>query len=119
MAAPTLRRSFMLFHLVLGLGILAGSIDTLLFALGQSHYQRLHLGTLGTLEAAGAVLFLFPRTLRVGGTLMLLTILGAALVHMLRGQWRPDLLIYAAGTWFVMVHGAAWGARPQAPDVAA
>jgi hypothetical protein len=123
MATRNVRRSFIIFHLVLGLGLLFGSSETLLHALGNtvghSDHAHLHLAIVAGLEGLGAVLFLLPRTLRVGGILLLITILGAWAVHSVRGEWRFDLLIYAAGTWFVMVHGAEWGARPAGPDGAA
>ena len=109
MAAPALRRSFTAFHLVLGLGLLFLSSETLVDGLTSTHGLQPHLVLVGGLETLGAALFLFPRTLRVGGALLLLTILLALFVHALSGQWRVDLVIYAAGTWFVMVHGAAWG----------
>jgi len=118
MVAPDVRRSFIIFHLVLGLGLLIGSAETLLHALGHavghSDHAYNHLAVVAGLEAMGAVLFLLPGTLRAGGIILLITILGAWAVHSLRGELRFDLLIYAAGTWLVMVHGAAWGAGAAA-----
>lgn len=120
MATPTLRRSFFTFHLTLGLILLIFSLRTAAEALGPAAgHANPHVGLIAIIEAAGAILFLFARSLRVGGALLLLS-LGLALVsHALSGQFRGDLLIYAAGTWFVMVHGPAWPTALPSSDVAA
>ena len=112
MATPILRRSFIAFHLTLGLTLLVLSARTVLEALQGGHAHP-HVALLGAMEAAGAVLFLLPRSLRAGGVLLLITIGLAFLVHAATGQFRGDLLVYAAGTWFVMVHGPAWDESPR------
>ena len=108
MATPALRRSFFAFHVTLGLVLLVYSVKTALDALPGTGHLNHPAVLIGTLEAIGAVLFLFPRTLRTGGALLLLSIGVAFLLHGLSGQFRGDLLIYGTGTWFVMVHGPAW-----------
>jgi hypothetical protein len=60
---------------------------------------------LGGVEAAAAVLFLLPRAMRVGAVGLLLTIGIALTVHAVMGQFRGDLVLYAAAVTFVMVHG--------------
>ena len=107
MTTPLFRRSFTAFHLVLGLGILWLSVLTVMGALrpDAGHHDP-HALVLGTVEAIGALLFLFPRTLRAGAVLLLLTIGIAAAVHAFRGHLRIDLLIYAAGVWLVSAHRA-------------
>jgi hypothetical protein len=95
------RRAFLVFHVTLGLALLWGSVHTILH-LGTSD---LHALIIGSIEALGAVAFLFPRTLALGAGALLLTLLGALAVHAARGEWRPDLLVYAAGVFFVAVHG--------------
>ena len=114
MVTPILRRSFIAFHLTLGVTLLFLSVRTAIQALAvhESH-SSLHIAALAMLETLGAALFLWPRTLRVGGALLLLTIGIALLVHATAGQFRGDLLVYAAGTWFVLVHGSAWGNEPR------
>ena len=109
MVTPTVRRSFIGFHLILGLTLLYLSARTVLQAVqpGPQHLNP-HLALIGSVELIGAVLFLFPRSLRVGGTLLLLSIGLAFVTHVAAGQFRGDLLVYAAGTWFVMAHGSAW-----------
>ena len=96
------RRAFIVFHLVLGFALLWGSVHTVLH-LGATD---LHARVIGSVEALGAVAFLVPRTLRLGAVLLLVTILLALVVHAARGEWRPDLLVYAAGVLLVAVHGS-------------
>jgi hypothetical protein len=111
MVTTALRRSFIAFHLTLGLTLLFLSLRTVLQTLGpEASGAGAHVAVLGTIETIGAALFLLPRTLRIGGALLLLTIGGVAVLHALAGQFRGDLLIYAVGTWFVMVHGPGAGA---------
>jgi hypothetical protein len=106
-----IRRAFLIFHVILGLALLWGSVHTLLH-LGPTD---LHARIIGSIEAVGAVAFLIPRTLRFGGALLLLSLVGAVLVHAGLGDWRPDLLVYAAGVVLVTVHGSAY---QHAPGVA-
>jgi hypothetical protein len=104
MPSANLRRAFIGFHMVLGLALLYASVGT---AIHAHHEGNLHIVLLAAVEAVGAALFLCPRTLRVGGWLLLFALVVALGHHALIGQFRPDLLVYAAGTIFVMVHGPA------------
>ena len=107
MMTPLFRRSFTAFHLVLGLGILWLSVRTVMEALhSEAGHHDPHALAVGAVEAIGALLFLVPRTLRVGAALLLLTIVTAAAIHGVAGHWRIDLLIYAAGVWLVATHQA-------------
>lgn len=103
-----LRRMFVLFHVVLGLAVLVGSVLTA-WKGGNPHIRLL-----GAVEAVGAALFLFPRTVRPGAWLLLLTFGVALVIHITMGEWRGDLLVYAAGVAFVAVHGAAYSRFPRA-----
>ena len=114
MHSPLVRRSLAAFHVVLGGGLLIGSVQTLLPALSSgADHRSVHIALLAGVEALGAVLFLIPRTLRVGAALLLLTIVVAFIAHGVQGHWRWDLAIFAAGTWFVAVHGPGWGERAR------
>jgi hypothetical protein len=112
--ATRLRRAFTAFHLVLGLALLWGSVHTVL----RDGATDLHAGVIGSIEALGATAFLMPRTLRLGALLLLATIVLAVVLHAARGEWRPDLLVYAAGVLLVAVHASAVelpaGAAPAA-----
>jgi len=107
-SSASVRRSFILFHSVLGIGLLVGSIQMLVHALQEMHGTHGHLVPVAAVEAVGALLFLWPRTLRVGGAILLLMLLGMVAVHAFRGDWPLDFLTYAVGTWYVMVHGSGW-----------
>jgi uncharacterized membrane protein YphA (DoxX/SURF4 family) len=109
--APS-RRSFSAFHFVLGIGILWLSVRTVLMAVGPTGgHHNPHVAALGAVEAIGALLFLIPRTVRMGAVLLLLTIGIAAVVHAFSRELRVDLLIYAAGVWLVADHAG----RSSAP----
>ena len=103
-----IRPAFVGFHLILGLALLWASIHTIVH-LGPAD---LHARIIGGLEAIGAIAFLIPKTLRFGAGLLLVSLLGALLLHAARGEPRPDLLIYAAGVWLVAVHGSAYRGAP-------
>jgi hypothetical protein len=62
--------------------LLWGSVHTVLH-LGVTD---LHARVIGSVEALAAVAFL--------------------VVHAARGEWRPDLLVYATGVLLVAVHGS-------------
>lgn len=112
MTPTAVRRSFIAFHLVLGLGLLALSIETLLHALAPANRStHKHIAGIAIVEGIGALLFLLPPTLGAGALLLLVTVGGAFLIHTVQGQWRPDLAIYAAGVWYVLAHGSEWS-RP-------
>jgi uncharacterized membrane protein YphA (DoxX/SURF4 family) len=117
MAAQQIRRAFMLFHAVLGLGLLIMGHNTLFHALHERGFGYLTL--VAGLEFVGAILLLIPRTLKLGGVALLVTLIPGFIIHLTRGEWELQLLIYAAGVWFVMVHGAAWGRTPPTSRVSA
>ena len=99
-----IRRAFLVFHLTLGFALLWGSVHTLMHLGGND----VHALVIGSVEAIAAVAFLIPWTLRLGAALLLLTLVGAVLVHAGRGEWRPDLLVYASGVILVAVHGTTY-----------
>jgi uncharacterized membrane protein YphA (DoxX/SURF4 family) len=70
---------------------------------GSGH--DLHLVLLGSVEALAALLFLIPRSLRIGAVALLLVFAAAFLLHALRFELRGDLLVYAGAVSFVAVHG--------------
>ena len=117
MTSPNVRRAFMMFHAVLGGVLLILGHNTLFHAL-HAHGVG-HLAFVAALEMIGAILLLIPRTLKVGGVALLVVLLPGFVAHLTRGEWELQLLIYAAGVWFVMVHGAAWGRPAPASSPAA
>lgn len=117
MAAPATRRAFTVFRLVLGSGILFLAARTAIDAMTGAHSLPPILIIGAGIEALGAALFMLPRTPRVGGAIMLFTMTTALILDSLWHHLRIDLLIYLAGTYYVMVQGAAWGARSSASSV--
>ncbi|MGB2868780.1 MAG: hypothetical protein WBD36_10030 [Bacteroidota bacterium] len=108
MASLSLRRSFVMFHLVLGLIILMKSLNTVLNVV-QGHTTNAlgsHLALLALVEAVAAVLFLIPKTLKAGAWALIVVFLVAMAVHGI--QHELDLLVFAAGVMFIRVHGAAY-----------
>jgi len=100
-----LRRMIVVFHLALGIVILYGAATTAL----RGGTGTLHIRLLASVEALGAVLFLVPRTLGTGALLLLLTIVLALAFHLSLGEWRGDLLVYAAGVGLIAAHGPTYG----------
>lgn len=97
-------RSFVVLWWALGVSLAVLSVRTLLFALHGGGEHAVHLALLAGIEAAAAVLFLVPPTLRVGAAGLLFTLAIASLAHLHDG-FRWDLLVYAAAVLFVAVHG--------------
>jgi glucose-6-phosphate-specific signal transduction histidine kinase len=99
---PRLERlAFVVLYVALGGTLLYFSIWTFI----DAGVANPHIAILAGIEALGAALLLIPRTQRVGGVLLLLTLLIAFLVHARHGSYHLDLVIYAVATWYVMVRG--------------
>ena len=113
------RRAFHLFHAVLGLSLLAMSLMELWHTLHElDEPGHGHLAFVAGLEALGASLLLIPRTVRWGGAALLVVLLPGFVNEVAHGDWEWQLLVYAAGVWLVMVHGAEWGERPTLDVIA-
>ena len=108
----TPERSRVAFGLILGLGLLALSIETLVHALAPEQvHSHQHIALIAAVEAVGALLLLVPRASRAGA-LLLVGVIGLAFVaHALQGALRVDLAIYAAGAWLLYAMGGVWPAR--------
>ena len=104
-----LRGSYLAFRLTLGAIILLSSFPVAAASIGTG---RWHLAVLTGLEAVGAVLFLLPRTLRLGAALLLLTFCVAIVTHALRGEYETHLVVYAVATLFVLAQGPTGPAAP-------
>jgi hypothetical protein len=97
--------SFLVFWFTLGAVVLVASVQTFLGALSGAGHAHVHLALLAGIEAIAAALFLVPRTMRLGALGLLVTFAVAFLAHALAGEFEMILLVYAAGTVFVLVHG--------------
>jgi uncharacterized membrane protein YphA (DoxX/SURF4 family) len=99
-----LLRAFVLLWWTVGVVLLVGSLQTLQESLGPKHHSPVAL--LAGVEAVSALLFLIPKTLRLGATGLLLTLAVAFTVHLFLRQFHWDLLLYAAAVLFVAIRGA-------------
>jgi len=108
---PPLRllRSFLALWWMVGIGLLALSVRTVAHAFEGGVVVDPHLALVGGVEAAAAILFLVPKTLRAGAAGLLLTIAIAWLAHAHGQLVRWDLAIDAAAVVFVAVHGPLTG----------
>jgi hypothetical protein len=117
----TLHRSFIIFHLTLGLVVLAQSLVTV-FGVGRSDFSKhakLLVALLAGAEAVAALLFIVPATLRAGAFALLAIFFFALAFHGLHGEFPSTLLVYAAGVFFVMTHGSTFGKGAAGRDAAA
>ena len=112
MTNQALRRSFIALHLTLAVVILVEGGRTALHALLEHTPPDLHLGLLGSAQAVAALLFLWPRTLRIGGGALVAIFVVAMVAHGVQGEFPGEAAVYAAAAPFVSVHGSAWGAHP-------
>src|SRR5206468_5477374 len=101
-----LRPSFILLHVSLGLLLGIGGATTAWAAYRAAGPHAAHLVALGGVEAVSALLFLLPRTLRLGAAGLVLGGAVALVVHLSMGQWREDLVLYIVAVLFVAAHGA-------------
>jgi hypothetical protein len=98
-------QSMRLLRWTLGIVIAIASIQTVWRVYPEIHdagHQGIHAWialVLGSVETIGAVLFLLPQTLVAGGWILLAVFAVAFAFHGLQGDFRGDLLIYAAATF--------------------
>jgi uncharacterized membrane protein YphA (DoxX/SURF4 family) len=107
-----LRPSFIVLHVSLGVLLGVGGATTAWTAYRAAGPHAAHLVALGGVEAVSALLFLLPRTLRLGAAGLVLSCAVALVVHLSMGQWRGDLVLYIVAVVFVARHGAAYRAAP-------
>ena len=111
MSDHMLRRSFVSFHCVLAAVVFLQSVGTVLHAFGRGGAVQSGRGLawFAGAEAAAAILFLVPATMRVGAMLLLLIFSVAIVLHGLQGELQLSLVVYIAGVVLVMAHGSAFG----------
>ena len=101
----TIRITFIGFHFTLAIVVLLQSIWGVKHALSTANHALL---VLAIVEILAAIVFMIPQTVRLGGLVLLLVFAVAFLIHLLHGELDLRLLVYAAGTLFVIVHGSAF-----------
>jgi hypothetical protein len=106
MRTLSFRRALAFFHTALGLVVFLQSIGALRRALYAHPAAQPHIVVLAGVEALAAILFLIPKTIDIGGTVLLIIFAVALVLHGVRGQLM--LFVYAAGVILVMVHGSTF-----------
>ena len=98
-----IRIAFIGFHFTLAIVVLLQSVWGVKHALSTANHALLALAIVETLAA---IVFMIPQTTRLGGLVLLLVFAVAFSVHLLHyGELELGLLVYAAGTLFVVIHG--------------
>ena len=103
-----LRRTFIGLHLTLVLVALVQAGRVLHHAVGEPAGHH-HLLFFSAFQILSALLFLVPRTMRIGGIFLVVIFVHGVLFDASRGDFPATSLVFAAATLFVTVHGAAWG----------
>lgn len=107
MQSRNLIRAFLALWWTLGLLLLWYSVRTVMDALsGPDTPGHLHIVILASLETLAALLFLIPRTMRVGGIGLLVIFVAAFALHAAHREFASQLILYAAAVTFIVVHGA-------------
>ncbi len=88
-------RALLLFHWTLGLVVLFDSART------AARAGNPHVTLLASVETIAAMLFLWPRAVRLGALLLIAVLAVAFSAHALRGELAGPLLVYAAGAALV------------------
>jgi uncharacterized membrane protein YphA (DoxX/SURF4 family) len=98
-------RAFVMQWWTAGIVFLYLSVKTVHQGLQPGSAHDPHLILVGGAEALAALLFLIPRTLRIGAIGLLVIFAAVLLIHALRFELRGDLLVYGCVVSFVAVHG--------------
>lgn len=101
----TIRTAFIGFHFTLAIVVLLQSVWGVKHALSTVNHALL---VLAIVKILAAIVFMIPQTVRLGGLVLLLVFAVAFSIHLLHGELDLRLLVYAAGTLFVIVHGSAF-----------
>jgi len=104
MPPRSLLRVFFGLWVISGFTLLYTSTVTVREAWTGSHADP-HVAVLGGIEAVAALLFVLPATVRFGAAGLLATLAVAFAAHLVAGELRADLLVYAAVVTFVGIHG--------------
>ena len=108
MTGQNVRRAFIVFHVTLAIVVLVQSVVTLVHAVHSP--MEGHIGMVlpwfAGLEALAALLLLIPKTLKIGGWLLIVIFLAAIAYH--GPLYEAPLFVYLAGVIFIMIHGAAY-----------
>jgi uncharacterized membrane protein HdeD (DUF308 family) len=88
-------------YVALGLILVIEAVLTLRHALSVHHDQ--HLALVAVTQGIGALLFIWPRTMRIGACLLVCLFLISAVVHAFRGEFASEHLVSAIAVSFIML----------------
>ena len=103
-----IRIAFIGFHFTLAIVVLLQSVWGVKHALSTANHALLLLAIVETLAA---IVFMVPRTIGFGGLVLLSVFAIAFSVHLLHGELDLGLLVYAAGTLFIVIHGSVFDGK--------
>ncbi len=108
MNGKSFKSAFAALHITLGGVIFLQSIGAVLRAHsdGVVAAMQSHVTILAVAEALSALLFLFSKTARVGGGILLVIFAIVIFVHGIRSELT--LLVYGAGVVLVMIQGGSY-----------
>lgn len=99
-------------HLALGLIFAIEGALTLRHALSEHH--DLHLLVMATTQTLAALLFTWPRTMRIGGWVLVAMFTISAGIQLLRSDFPTAQLVYVIALVFMILHGSRQSAdTPQ------
>jgi len=107
MADVTARRALVVLHLTLAIVVIVESVWALLHAL-EDLSGHLHYAAAAGLQLVGALLFLVPRTVRVGGWILVATFGLGALLRAWQFDFAGPMFVYAAAALYLTLRGGGW-----------
>lgn len=103
-----IRIAFIGFHFTLAIVVLLQSVWGVKHVLSTANHALL---VLAIVETLAAIVFMVPQTIRLGGLVLLSVFAIAFSVHLVHGELNLGLLVYAAGTLFIVIHGSAFDGK--------
>jgi catechol 2,3-dioxygenase-like lactoylglutathione lyase family enzyme len=98
-------------HVVLGLIFLIEGTLILIHAFSQ--HEGVHLLAFGAVELIAAVLFIWPRTIRIGACGLVCAFIAAAVFHVAEGEFPSEHLVGAVAVLFVTLHRSDSRSGPE------
>jgi hypothetical protein len=89
----------------LALGLIVGLEGVLILIQALSVQPDSHLIAFGAAEVIGALLFIWPRTMRIGACVLVCSFLIAVVVHLLEREFPSEHLVYAVAVLLAVAHG--------------
>ena len=88
-------------YVALGLIFVVEAVMTLRHALSVHHDG--HLALVAATQGIGALLFIWPRTIRIGACILVCLFLISAVVHAVRGEFAAEHLVAAIAVLFIVL----------------